>query len=245
MTPSDPRSGAAGGGQGGRHTVGVLVRLTVTAVVLGLLVLGVRAERGLGYEPAADPATTGAQVRLSVYPDSMVCHGGAGGPHSDWVTYCPSTSLRLLAHRTVTVTIRQYDSAASLHNPFFDKVRGTIGDTMTVNGRAVSQLPPAVVGHTFTIQTPPNTSEPQMFVSVPLPGTPDNADQSATTVAGNPYPKPDVITFQIRTGAPGTYVWHCYAPCGTGLAGDGTGGQDNFGGPMSTIGYMSGTVTVA
>jgi hypothetical protein len=53
-----------------------------------------------------------------------------------------------------------------------------------------------------------------------------------------------VIVFQFKTGGPGTYVWHCYVPCGTGLAGDGIGGQNNFGGPMATVGYMSGTLTV-
>jgi hypothetical protein len=50
--------------------------------------------------------------------------------------------------------------------------------------------------------------------------------------------------FRFKTGGPGNYVWHCYVPCGTGLAGDGLGGQDGFGGPMATTGYMSGTLTV-
>ena len=63
---------------------------------------------------------------------------------------------------------------------------------------------------------------------------------NTVTIAGEQYPKPNVIMFRFRTGAPGLYIWHCYVPCGTGLAGN----QEGFGGPMSTVGYMSGTLTV-
>jgi len=57
-------------------------------------------------------------------------------------------------------------------------------------------------------------------------------------------PAPNVIVFRFRTGAPGQYIWKCYDPCGSGLAGDGIGGQNNFGGAMATTGYMAGTLTV-
>ena len=120
----------------------------------------------------------------------------------------------------MTVTIKQYDSSTALHNPFFDQVRGTVGDVMYVNGRPMRQVSPDAPGHTFTIQTPPDTSETNLFVNVPLLGVSDNAP-NAVTIAGEQYPKPNVIVFRFRTGAPGPYVWHCYVPCGTGLAGDG------------------------
>lgn len=226
-----------------RHLLGVLVTFVVLGVVFVVLVLGVRAEKGLGYEPAAKASTTGAHITLSVFPDSMVCHGSGGGPHSDWVTYCPTTTIRVPAHSTVTVTVEQYDSATALHNPFFDTVRGTVGGVMYVNGKAARQISPDAPGHTFTIQTPPDENETQLFVNVPLTGVGSSAP-NAVKINGNPYPKPNVITFQFKTGSAGTYVWHCYVPCGTGLAGDGSGGQDNFGGPMATTGYMSGTLTV-
>ncbi len=232
MTPGKPR-----------HALGVVVTFVVLGVVFALMVIGVRAETGLGYEPSADRATTGAEVSLSVFPDSMVCHGAGGGPHNQWVTYCPSTSIKLPAHSTVTITIKQYDSATTLHNPFFDKVMGTVGNTMTVNGTTMTHVSPDAPGHTFTIQTPPDANETQLFVNVPLLGTPATAPNSVT-INGSQYPKPNVIVFKIKTGAPGSYIWHCYVPCGTGLTGDGIGGQDGFGGPMSTTGYMSGTVTV-
>lgn len=245
MSAADPQPGGSPGPSAGRHAVGVLVTLVVAGILFVALVIGVRSEKGLGYEPAADHSTTGAHVTLSVFPDSMACHGSGGGPHPDWVTYCPTTSLKLPAHSTVTFTVDQYDSATALHNPFFDQVRGTVGGTMSVDGTTMTHIAPDAPGHTFTLQTPPDSNEPYLFVSVPLVGTPANANQSAVTVNGNPYPKPEVITFQIKTGAAGTYVWHCYVPCGTGLSGDGIGGQDNFGGPMATTGYMSGTVTVS
>jgi hypothetical protein len=226
-----------------RHLVGVALALVVVAALFVVLVVVVRAGSGLGYEPAATRATTGASISLSTFPDSMVCHGLGGGPHPEWVTYCPSTSIKVPANTTVTVTIYQYDSATSLHNPFFDAVRGTVGGTMTVNGRVMTRLSPDGAGHTFTIQTPPDEKQYQLFVNVPLMGVPDNAP-NAVTINGNPYPKPNVIVFRFRTGGPGTYVWHCYIPCGTGLAGDAIGGQEGFGGPMATTGWMAGTLTV-
>ena len=226
------------------HFVGVIAAVVVIGVLFVGLVLGVRAVSGLGYEPPAQASTTGASVTLSVLPDSYVCHGNlAGGPgggaHPDWVTYCPSTSIDVPAYSTVTVTIRQYDTATTLHNPFFAQVQGTVGGVMYVNGRPFRRISPTAPGHTFTIQTPPNASEFPLFVNIPLMGVPGNAP-STVTIAGHQYPKPVVTVFRFKTGAPGQYVWHCYVPCGTGLA----GGQEGFGGPMATTGYMSGTLTV-
>lgn len=215
----------------------------MTAALFVILVVAVRGQTGLGYEPGAVRDTTGASLSLSTFPDSMVCHGAGGGPHPDWVTYCPSTTIKVPAHSTVTMTIYQYDSATTLHNAFFDTVRGTVRNTMTVNGKPMTRLSPDAAGHTFTIQTPPNANEYQLFVSVPLLGVSSSAPNSVT-INGSQYPKPNVIVFRFVTGGPGKYVWHCYIPCGTGLAGDGLGGQNNFGGPMGTTGYMAGTLTV-
>jgi hypothetical protein len=229
--------------RGRGRVVGVAVACVATGALFVGLVFAVRAGKGLGYNPPAVSQTTGANVALATFPDSMVCHGSGGGAHPEWVTYCPTTSIKVPANSIVTVTIRQYDSATTLHNAFFDQVRGTVGGVMTVNGKPVRQLTPDTAGHTFTIQTPPNAHEPYLFVSVPLLGVPDNAP-SAVTINGNQYPRPNVIVFRFRTGGAGTYVWHCYIPCGTGLAGEGLTGQNNFGGPMGTTGYMSGTLTV-
>jgi hypothetical protein len=226
------------------HLFGVIAALVVTGGLFVALVFGVRAIDGLGYEPPAAASTQGASITLSVFPDSYPCHGNnsgapGGGANPTWVTYCPSTSIRVPAYSTVTVTIKQYDTATPLHNSYFDQVMGTVGNVMYVNGRAVQHVSPDAAAHSFTIQTPPNPGETALFVNVPLPGVSASAPNSVT-IAGQKYPKPNVIVFRFKTGSPGQYVLHCYVPCGTGLA----GGQEGFGGPMATIGYMSGMLTV-
>ena len=231
-----------------RRVAGVILTLLVLGLLFVGAVEGTRSIKGLGYEPKAVAATTGANIALSVYPDSYACHGSGGGPgggpHPEWVTYCPSTTIKLPAYSTVTFTIKQYDTGASLHNDYFAQVHGTVNNVMFLNGKPVREGDPENTGHTFTMQTAPDSSETPLFVTVPLPGVAENAPETET-IAGHSYPKPNVIVFSIRTGAPGQYVWHCYVPCGAGLAGEGVGGQDGFGGPMAATGYMSGTVTVA
>ncbi len=227
---------------------GAALALVVLLLVFFGLVEGVRAIGGLGSEPPASSATTGPKIALSVFPDSMVCHGSGGGPHPEWVTYCPSTTIKVPAYSTITVTVKQYDSGSTLHNYYFSQVAGTVGGVIIQNGVPVRRIDPQNIGHTFTIQTPPGVKD-QLFVNVPLLGTPSTSNPtcgstSCVTVNGNPYPKPNIIVFKFKTGAPGKYVWKCYVPCGTGLAGDGLYGQDNFGGPMATTGYMAGTLTV-
>jgi hypothetical protein len=226
----------------------------VLAVVIGFVVVlgawqGVRVLTNLGYEPTALVASTApahrAFVTLESYPNSYPCHGSAsgapgGGGNPGWVTFCPSTSLQVPANSLVTMTILEYDTATTLHNSFFDKVRGTLGGTMSLNGSPIAGVPASDVAHTFTLQSLPNNAPGQyLFLSVPLVGVASTAP-NAVTIAGHPYPKPNVIRFQFRTGAPGTYIWHCYDPCGTGLGGY----QHGFGGPMATTGYMAGTLAV-
>ncbi|MBI3688905.1 MAG: hypothetical protein HY241_16485 [Actinobacteria bacterium] len=173
-----------------------------------------------------------AFLELDTWPDSMAGeHGPSGGSHPDWVSYGPASSLSVPAHSLVTVTIRQYDTGGELNNDFFGTVRGTVDGTATVDGRAVTQVDPTEVGHTFTIHAIPSSQDP-LFVSVPLPAVADDAP-----VLDNGYPAPHVITFSFITGGPGSYVWQCEYPCG-----DGT--YANFGGPMSAQGYMEGTLTV-
>ena len=172
-------------------------------------------------------------LNLSTYPDSMAGqHGPDGGLHPDWVTYGPTTDLKVPANALVTVTIRQYDGGERITNPFFARVHGTVGGTETVNGKTVTSVDPKHVGHTFTIHAAPTAQDP-LFVSAPLPAVPDDAPLAK----GSIYPRPIVVTFSFRTHGPGKYVWNCEFPCG-----DLT--YAKFGGPMSTRKYMSGTLTV-
>jgi hypothetical protein len=234
------------------HGVGAVLSVVVGFVVVFGAWVGVRSLANLGYEPATLTATDPAgqhhvSLELQSYPNSYPCHGSAsgapgGGADPSWVTFCPSTSLQVPAHSVVTMTILQYDTPTTLHNRFFDKVRGTLGGAMSLNGFPVTGVPASDVAHTFTLQSLPTKAASHytyLFVSVPLVGVAKGAP-NAVTIAGHQYPKPNVIRFRFRTGSPGTYVWHCYDPCGTGLGGY----QHGFGGPMATTGYMSGTLTV-
>lgn len=227
-----------GGGQA-RHT-GFHWVLGLVAVVVGAVVVyGTATLLGLlAHIPPALSATrqaTGeASLTLSVWPDSKSGpHGTTGGAHPDWVTYGPSTSLWVPAHSLVTVTILNYDTATKLNNSYFAGVHGTVGDTASADGVPFTSVAPEHVAHTFTIHMFPTGGQPGLDVTVPLPGVVDNAPNLA-----NGYPKPVTVTFQIRTGDSGRYIWQCFDPCG--------GDQyiAGFGGPMSTVGYMAGTITV-
>jgi len=218
----------------------VLTVLIGTAVVaVAAIVLGVASSppsqlRATTHGQVSTPSGTlvRASLDLSTYPDSLAGeHGSGGGAHPGWVSYGPTTNLRVPAHALVTVTIRQYDSGGTITNPVFASVQGTVDGTEQINGRTVSGIDPNTVAHTFTIHGLV-TNQPWLFVSVPLPEVPPNAPNLA-----NGYPAPMVVTFQFVTGSPGHYVWQCEYPCGTSYV--------NFGGPMSTEGYMTGTLTVS
>ncbi len=154
--------------------------------------------------------------------------------HPDWVRYGPTTDFVVPAHALITMTIQNYDGQSPLLNGFVSNVMGTVGGTMDVNGKTVSNLDPATVSHTFTIHSIPSDQQPWLYVSVPLLGEPD-AVEEASTDNGFP-PQPEVMTFSFVTGGPGNYVWNCFDPCGWNYNG--------FGGPMQTRGFMSGTFVV-
>jgi hypothetical protein len=185
---------------------------------------------------AAQPGSADTQhvyLHLSTYPDSLAGeHGADGGREPDWVSYGPTTTLTVPRNSLVTVTISQYDGGEPITNPYFARVQGTVGGTETVNGKTVTKVDPETIGHTFTIHAAPTAQDP-LFVNAPLPALPDDAPLAA----GSDYPKPIEVTFSFRTKGPGKYVWNCEFPCGDGF-------YAKFGGPMSTRGYMSGTLNV-
>lgn len=236
-----------------RHSPGFIIGI-VGSIIIGFgvlagIIVGMRSNEGLGYEPPVLQATkTGqgtAELDISTFPDSQVCHPDAPNPEIGWVTYCATnpvgaqgTTFEVPPNSLITVVIKQYDSASGLYNDFFNTVQGTVDGTATYNGKVMSKLNSDDIAHTFDLQSPPFAEHP-LFVSVPLLGVADDAPNSVT-INGNPYPKPEVITFQFRTGASGTYIWHCYVPCG-----DDRESPYGFTGPMSTTGYMAGTLTVA
>lgn len=221
--------------------IGLIVSLVLGFGIITGVLLGLRSAGGLGYEPdvykAQQTASGSATLALSTFPDSHVCHASAGEPQSDWVSYCPSTSYQVPANSLITVVISNYDGASTLINNDFREVRGTIGGVEMVNDKPMSAVDATNIAHTFTIQSVPDASYP-IFVSVPLVAVADDAP-TPVTINGNSYPKPNVISFQFRTGPPGTYIWHCYDPCGEDRV-----PPFGFTGAMSTTGYMAGTMTV-
>lgn len=229
--------------------IGIVGSIILGFGVLAGIIVGMRSNEGLGYEPPVLQATkTGpgtAELDLSTFPDSQVCHPDAPNPEINWVTYCATnsvgaqgTTLEVPPNTLVTVVIKQYDSATGLYNDFFDTVQGTVGGTATYDGKVMSQVKAEDIAHTFDLQSPPFAANP-LFVSVPLLGVANNAP-SNVTINGNAYPTPTVTTFQFRTGPDGTYIWHCYVPCGNDRE-----SPYGFSGAMSTTGYMAGTMTVA
>jgi hypothetical protein len=139
------------------------------------------------------------------------------GLQKDWPAYSPN-NLVLPANSLVTVTLTDYDMGDTplpKGSPF-TTVQGIVGGVAYADGHAYKALALDKIAHTFTI--------PQLKINVPLPG-------DSTT--GKSY---GVVTFTFRTGAAGIYYFQCFDPCGTGTNG--------WEGPMTTGGYMRGTLTV-
>lgn len=227
----------------------VIALVSVLAGVLVVAGVAVAASTQSG-EPALMVATpTGkvqtpkgemnsASLQLSIYPNSSSeIAGPTDGVNAayaplGWPFYWSSTTLQVPAHSLITVTITQYDSGGTIFNPYWAKVHGTVDGTMTLNGQQVTDIDPTNVGHTFTIHQYPQSGQPYMFVSVPLPANPGDKVANA-----NPYVKdPQVVTFSFMTGEAGEYVWNCEFPCGD--------QYQEFGGPMQQRGWMSGTLQV-
>jgi len=162
-------------------------------------------------------------------------------PHPTWVSYMikqgntwvHTTMFSVPAHSLVHFTVYQFDTGSPLRNPFMNQVSGTVGGTQSINGQDVTNYNGNVgdgIGHSFAI--------PALNVSVVFPGISADAKNPCTTPAPCALTfDHNTITFTIRTGAPGTYVWQCFVPCALGF-------PLGFGGPMSTLGYMNGFMKV-
>ena len=178
--------------------------------------------------PAVTASTTSNSVEgLPVVNVTLTTVGAAGtGPHPNWVAYLndngdPSTYIHAPANSVIHMTINQQDSASGLRNEYFGLVRGTLDNSMKVNGKTMQAIDPTTAAHTFTI--------PDLGVSVPLLGV--TSDQQ-----GNP--PQNVVEFDFKVPGPGLYRWQCFVPCGAGtLYGNG--------GPMQTLGYMAGELVVS
>jgi hypothetical protein len=215
---------------GTRLVVVLLATLGLAALVAGFL-LGF----ALTFPPTltATAAQTGPGVTIHLETVAAVSEAIAfprpDDPHPDWVSYLPTTMLKVPANSTVTIVIDQEDGASGLRNPFWSKARGIVGGKFHMtyyddNGDPqvgdFSALDDAsTLGHSFAI--------PDLGVFVPLLGISDAA----------PAGSKNVITFSFQTGKPGIYRWQCFVPCGAGsIYGNGNA--------MQTLGYMGGFLIV-
>ncbi len=229
----------------GKLLVGSVVTVLVGALVVVSTIFVLRATalnqpllkaKVVGTADTPQGTLPHAYLNLQTWPDSLAGeHGPTGGDHPNWVSYGPSLNLWVPAHALVTVTIRQYDSGEALLNPFFAKVRGTVGNVAIANGTPFQVADAEHIAHTFTARGIPSATQPTLFINVPLPPVADDAP-ATQTINGNQYPAPVVVTFSFISGASGKYIFNCEFPCGV--------SYQNFGGPMSTLGYMAGTLTV-
>jgi len=229
------------------ETEGVqLARSRRIAVVLALLVLalGMSVFTSMAFLRSNPPTVDFTSGHKAGEPVNMTVQtvGSIGfGPHPTWVSYLTmtpggkwvhTTLWQLPAHTRVNVTILQYDTGSPLRNQFIGHVTGTIGGTMTVNGRTTSLINSYGangVGHTFTV--------PSLGIDVPPLGNLASAKNFCGAAPCTTSSAHNVVKFSFMTPGPGEYPWQCFVPCGLGyLYGNG--------GPMQTIGYMDGFLDV-
>jgi hypothetical protein len=199
----------------------------------------------LGGPPAEDFTAgvtpgSGAQVNVVMQEDAQ----NTVSSKPDWVSYfikspqtgawVHTTLFKVPAATRVNVTILGYDGCTPLRNPFWGKVSGTTGNVEHVNGKPVSVLDSwgqCAVAHTFSIRG--------IGLNVPV-ASPTTFQQNSNLCSTSPCTSGPhtIVTFSFVTPkAPGSYFWQCGIPCGLGYL-------DGFGGPMQTIGFMTGDMQV-
>jgi hypothetical protein len=194
--------------------------LTVLAFLAAGVLVGAFATNYLHQSPAAITPPTVQSSSGPVVDLKLTTVGQIGtGDHPNWVAYLPTTSFKVPPNSTIRVTIDQQDSPSGLRNPYLGLVRGTVGNSMTVNGTTMQAIDPTTLAHSFSV--------PGLGVSVPLLGTDPN----------NPKNTDNFVVFSFKVPASGIFHWQCFVPCGAGTL-------YGLGGPMQTLGYMDGQIEV-
>lgn len=219
---------------------GRVVAVTVAVVAVGVLIALYVADWATSFptpvSSTVNPLSAGGGTNLTLETVAAVGKKEASKP--DWVSYLVrsdgrwvhSTIYTVPANSVVHVTLYQFDSPTGLRNPLFSQVQGTVGGTMTLNGKSVNSVGPEEPAHTFAI--------PELGVYVPLPGVNEEAKNFCAEGPCEPATQEhDTITFSFRAGKKGRYRWQCFVPCGAGFL-------NGNGGPMQTLGYMGGFIDV-
>ncbi len=180
---------------------------------------------------------TGATVHIVMQEDPQ----NTVSSHPDWVSYfiqdpktgkwLHTTIFQVPADTKIDMTIYGYDGCTPLRNPYFGKVTGTLGGIANVDGKPVTQINSwsgCNVGHTFSI--------PGINLNVPMASPGLTATLCGTSPCTSGPHKTMTFSFMSPKGT-GVYFWQCRIPCGGGFV-------DGFGGPMQTIGFMTGNMDV-
>ena len=216
-----------------KRVVGAVVAAVLVCAAIGVYI-GLYLVNVPG-SAAAVQTPSGTQLYLATVPAAAV-----NDPHPTWVSYYSVnanagdwrhvTTYELPANTLVHVTIYNYDSASGLRNPFIGQASGTVGGVMTLDGKPTRGINPDNASHVFSI--------PQIGLSVPLNGIPDNAKNPCGNAPCSLSFNHTTTSFTFRTPGKGLYRWQCFVPCAAGYI-------DGFGGPMQTVGYMEGYIKVA
>jgi hypothetical protein len=204
---------------------------------------------GQGSLPNVHYTASAGQVNLVLQEDPQ--NNSSSRP--DWVSYYVqdpathhwehTTLFTVPANTRVNVTIYGYDGCTPLRNNYWSQVAGTIGGTVNVqqfnkgrplgparNTSVINSWAHCSVGHTFAI--------PGLGLFVPV-GSPDASatlcGSSPCTTSSGPYTLEKFSFMSPNHG--GTWRWQCLVPCGGGFL-------DGNSGPMQTVGYMMGDMTV-
>ncbi len=208
---------ARDGGRSLRGSATVLVGLVGLLATLGVSVAAV-AGVAEGVRAATHPVAAPSSVPPgpATVSESMDILTGKLDGHPGWPRYT-HTRWTVRAGETVTLRITSYDDGSAPltgAQTMYDKVDGTLGGTETVDGRPISSVPNSDLAHTFTVVA--------LGLNLPIPAAPTGGS----------------VTFVARfvVGRAGSFVWQCYAPCGS--------GSNSMGGAMSTMGWMEGLIRV-
>ncbi len=226
----------------------IFYALVTAIIVLGGIGIGVAYHSSIN--ATSSSSTGGSQATASVQPYQLTLvittqnyfNASAGQQPAFYVlqnnTLQSSADIKLPANVPIQLTIRNYDDGPANTSATFSKVVGTYNDQVSVynetliqssavdptntsasgiaitGGFSTTYVNNTTISHTFTIFSNSTHSE---VVNVPV--LPSVVEQT---------------TFMMNQ--PGGYYWQCEAACGA--------GADGMTGAMSTVGWMTGFVTV-
>ena len=229
------------------------VRITALLVAFAAVVVGA-AFIVVHYILASPPTVTfnasGGVTNVMLQEDPQ--NNSSSKP--DWVSYfvqdpnskkwVHTTLFSVPKGTTVHMTILGYDGCTPPRNNFWSLVQGTVGGTVNlsiVNSKGVATPTKRVsvingwagctVAHTFAIPAL------RLFIPVASPNAYDSANNlcGVSPCTSGPHAV-ESFSFHVPDHG-GIFRWQCYVPCGGGFV-------DGNGGPMQTIGYMTGNMEV-